>query len=437
MMAAVGVSDVDELFQELPSALRDPDIDLPAPLAEQDLVEHFRRLAAANASNGGRPRFLGAGAYRRFVPAVTAHLAGRSEFATAYTPYQPEISQGTLQSAFEFQSTVCTITGMEVANTGLYDGATATAEACLLASRVTRRRVIALMEPIHPNVVDVIRTYAFGADLEVRIVRSPDSLDAGCACLVIQQPDFLGTILDLAPLADTTHEHGALLVAMTDPFALGMLRPPGEIGADIVTGEGRDLAGPLSFGGPGLGIFAAKQEFVRQLPGHIVGRTRELRPRSGGEEPRTGYVLTLQAREQFIKRERATSNFSTGQALVALRFTITVQALGAEGFRGMSELCYQKAHNAARRIGSLPGYQIAERGPWFQEFLVRGPLPAQELQQRLRARGIEPGLDVSRRPEPEAAEATLICVTEATRKAEIESLVAALRAIGDEDEQAG
>jgi len=313
---------------------------------------------------------------------------------------------------------------MDIANTGLYDGATATAEACPLASRVTRRRAIALLEPVHANVLDVIRTYAFGASLEVKVVRSPDSVDDDCTCLVVQQPNILGTIVDITSLSKAAHDRGALLVAMTYPFALGLLRPPGEAGADIVTGEGRDLAGPLNFGGPGLDIFAAKQPFMRQMPGRIVGRTNEVAEGPNGEPPRTGYVLTLQAREQFIRTERAPSNFST------------VQALGADSLRRMAELCYQKAHHAADMIGALSGYQVVEPGPWFQEFLVRGPVPAQALLKRLRAHGIEPGLDVSQRPEPEASGALLVCVTEATTVGDIKSLVAALRAVREDAERA-
>ncbi len=429
MLERVGVADLDTLFADLPAAMRDPAIDLPPALTEPELIALLQARASEN-TNGSRPNFLGAGAYRRSIPAVAAHLTSRSEFVTAYTPYQPEISQGTLQSAFEYQSVVCELTGMNVSNTGLYDVASATAEACLMATRATRRNAVALLEPIHPGTIEVVRTYTRGAGLRVDIVTSAEAVGEEHACLVVQQPDFLGAIVDLEPLAEAAHANGVLLVTVADPFALGLLRSPGDAGADIVTGEGRDLAGAPAFGGPSLGLFAARSPFMRQMPGRIVGRTQELHGPPDGGEPRTGYVLTLQAREQFIRRERATSNVSTAQSLIALAFTITVQALGPRGLREAAELCYQRAHDAAARIAALPGYETADRRPWFQEFLVRGPLPAAELAARLRERGIGPGLDVSSRNEPEAREALLFAVTEATPDAHIDALVEALEAIG-------
>ncbi len=429
MLERVGVSDLDALFDALPAEHRDPAIDLPPALTEPELIALLEERAAANASPL-RPDFLGAGAYRRSIPAVAAHLTSRSEFVTAYTPYQPEISQGTLQSAFEYQSVVCELTGMDVSNTGLYDVASATAEACLLAARATRRPAVALLEPIHPGTADVVRTYSRGAGLRVDVVASASAVTEEHACLVVQQPDFLGAIVDLEPLAEAVHASGVLLVTVADPFALGLLRSPGEAGADIVTGEGRDLAGAPAFGGPSLGLFAARSPFMRQMPGRIVGRTKELHEPPGGGDPRTGYVLTLQAREQFIRRERATSNVSTAQSLIALSFTITVQALGPRGLRESAELCYQRAHDAARRIAALPGFEVPERGPWFQEFLVRGPLPAADLAAALVARGIGPGLDVSARPEPEARDALLFAVTEATPDAHVDALTDALADIG-------
>ena len=432
MLERVGVADIDALFVDLPAAMVDPAIDLPPALTEPELIALLTERATMNVAPS-RPNFLGAGAYRHAIPAVTAHLSGRSEFVTAYTPYQPEISQGTLQSAFEYQSVVCELTGMDVSNTGLYDVASATAEACLLAARATKRKAVALLEPIHPGTADVVATYARGAGLRVDMLRSRDAATPEHACLVVQQPDFLGAIVDLEPLAETLAADGVLLVAVADPFALGLLRAPGDAGADIVTGEGRDLAGPPHFGGPSLGLFAARAEFLRQMPGRIVGRTRELHaPPDGDGEPRTGYVLTLQAREQFIRRERATSNVSTAQSLIALAFTVTVQALGPRGLREAAELSYQRAHDAARRIAALDGYETPERGPWFSEFLVRGPLPAAALAAELAARGIGPGLDVSARPEPEASEALLFAVTEATPDAHVDALIEALAEIGGE-----
>ena len=435
MLATIGVGSMEELFASLPARFRDPAIQLPPALAEADLVREFESRAAANSAGWDTPSFLGAGAYRRSVPAVVAHLTSRSEFVTAYTPYQPEISQGTLQAAFEYQSVVCELTGMDVSNTGLYDVGSATAEACLLASRVKQRKAVAILEPVHPGTVDVVRTYCFGADIQVEAITAAEQITERHACVVAQQPDFLGTIRDVQAVSDAAHAAGALCVVVADPFALGLLQAPGNAGADIVAGEGRDLAGPVSFGGPSLGIFAAKQEFLRQMPGRIVGRTSELHgprlPDGSEAAPRTGYVLTLQAREQFIRRERATSNFSTGQSLVALAFTIAVQALGPRGLRASAELCYQKAHDAAARVAAVPGFAVVDRGPWFQEFLVRGPRPAPDVARQLETRGIVAGLDVSGRPEAEARDALLFCVTEATPAAHVDRLVAALAELGD------
>ena len=437
MLERLGLDGIDELFEALPERHRDPAIDLPPALPEGELVRLLHGQARANRVGPERPHFLGAGAYRRVVPAVVSHLTARSEFATAYTPYQPEISQGTLQSGFEYQSVVCELTGMDVSNTGLYDVASATAEACLLAARATKRSAVAVLEPFHPHTLDVIRTYAFGAELRVDVLTDVAEVNEQHACLVVQQPHFLGGIRDLAVIAEAAHAAGALCVVVADALTLGLLRAPGDAGADIVTGEGRDMAGPVAFGGPSLGLFAAKQELLRQLPGRIVGRARELHgpPAEDGADgsegaPHTGYVLTLQAREQFIRRERATSNFSTGQSLVALAFTIAVQALGPEGLRRSAEYCYQQAHDAARRIEALPGFAVVARDPWFQEFPVRGPLAPSELEAALAERGITGGLDVSSRPEPEAQEATLFCVTEATPPEHIDTLVEALREIG-------
>lgn len=432
----LGMNNPSELFSQLPAHYRDPDIDLPPALAEAELVRLLRMQATTNEDSSPRPNFLGAGAYRRAIPAVTSHLSSRSEFVTSYTPYQPEISQGTLQAAFEYQSVVCELTGMDVSNTGLYDVGSATAEACLLAARVTGRTAIALLEPFHPHTADVVQAYAYGAGLRLDYLKEAGDVSIEHACLVSQQLDFLGTIQDVEYIADTAHAVDALSVVVADPLSLGLLRPPGDSGADIVTGEGRDLAGPINFGGPSLGIFAAREQFLRQMPGRIVGQTQELHgptsPDGSSAPPRSGYVLTLQAREQFIRRERATSNFSTGQSLIALAFVITVQALGPDGMRRSSELCYQKAHAAASRVGEVPGFEVVDRGPWFQEFLVRSPLPPVTLAQKLDEQGVTAGLDVSSRPEPEADNATLFCVTEATPTDDIDALIEGLRIISGE-----
>ncbi len=427
ILQRLGIESVDALFNELPARWRDPAIDVPTAMAEGDLVRFFEERAAENIS-GSRPSFLGAGVYRRTIPATTPHLISRSEFVTSYTPYQPEISQGTLQAAFEYQTVVCELTGMDVSNTGMYDVASATAEACLLAGRATGRRAIALLEPIHPGTADVVLAYAYGAGMRVDTVRNAAEITTEHACVVAQQIDFLGAIRDIEPIASAAHAVEALCVVVADPLTLGLLRSPGDAGADVVTGEGRDFSGLGALGGPSLGLFAAREPFLRQMPGRIVGRTQELHAREG-EAPKVGYVLTLQAREQFIRRERATSNFSTGQALLALGFTVTVEALGPHGLRESAELCYQRAHDAARRIAALPGFEVVDHGPWFQEFLVRAPITPRALRRHLDEHGITSGLDVSEREEPEAENATLFCVTEATPPAHVEALVKALKAV--------
>ncbi len=430
MLKRVGLTSMEQLFDQLPATPRDPAIELPPALSELELTELVQQRATNAAAD--MPCFLGAGAYRRFVPAITPELVRRGEFLTAYTPYQPEISQGTLQALFEFQSVICELTGMEVANTGLYDVASATAEAALMAARVTRRSALALLEPLHPHTAEVVRTYAAGSGLRVDQVWDADrELGDEHAALIIQQPQFLGGIVDLEPQAASAHATGALCIVVADPLALGLLRAPGDAGADIVTGEGRDLAGPVSFGGPSLGIMAARERHIRQLPGRLVGRTQELAPLPGAE-PRTGYVLTLQAREQFIRRERATSNLSTGQSLTAIAFAITVETLGPVGLRRAAERCYQAAHDAAGRIAMIEGFEVTSPDPWFQEFLVRGPVAPAELNARLLDHGVIGGLDVSDRPEAEARGALLLAVTEATSAAHVEELLAACSAIADE-----
>ena len=432
MLARVGVADVEALFDDLPAALRDPAIDLPPALTEPELIALLEQRAASNASPS-RPDFRGAGAYRRSIPAIAAYLSGRSEFATAYTPYQPEISQGTLQSGFEYQSVVCELTGMDVSNTGLYDVASATAEACLLAARVTGRRAVALLEPIHPGTAEVVRTYARGAGLRVDIVASGDATTEEHACLVAQQPDYLGAIADLEALAASAHDgRGAVRDGRGSVRAGAAARARRRRGRHRHRREGATWPARRRSGGRRWGCSRRGRRTCGRCPAASSVAPRSCTRPDDGVEPRTGYVLTLQAREQFIRRERATSNVSTAQALIALAFTVTVQALGPRGLREAATLCYQRAHAAAARIAALPGYATPERGPWFQEFLVRGPMPAAELAAALAARGIGAGVDVSARPEPEAREALLFAVTEATPGAHVDALVAALSQIGGE-----
>jgi glycine dehydrogenase subunit 1 len=420
MLATVGVASTDELFAEIPTAQRNPTLDLPPAMSEPELLRELGALAARNTSAAELPCFLGAGAYRHFIPSVVDHIIRRGEFLTSYTPYQPEISQGTLQAAFEFQSLVCELTGMDVANAGMYDGASALAEACLMACSVTGRERIVLLDTAHPHTIDVVRTYAGGRGLEVRVVSPAEaSVAKDDACVAVQQPNFFGYMEDLARLGAAAHDSGALFVVSADPVSLGLFRPPADYGADIVVGEGQPLGVPLSFGGPYVGLFACRERFVRHMPGRIVGRTSDV-------DGRTGYVLTLQTREQHIRRERATSNICTSTQLIALAFTVALCTLGKQGLRRMAELCYHKAHYAAERIANLPGFELALDGTFFQEFVVRCPVAPAEVNHRLLERGIIGGYDVSDRIE----RGLLLCSSELHTREEIDGLVEALAVNG-------
>jgi len=418
MLAAVGASAVDDLFADVPAEHRDPALRLLPGLAEADLVRELEALAARNQVAGPeRTSFLGAGAYRHFIPAVVGRIVSRGEFATSYTPYQAEISQGTLQAAFEFQSLTAELLGMDVANAGMYDGASALAEACLMACAVSGRSAVALSNRMHPDWADVVRTYAAGQGIEVEEVDAA-TFQPGSrhACLAVQQPDFFGCLeADPDGWAARAHAAGALLIVAADPISLGLVRPPGAYGADIAVCEGQPLGVPLSFGGPYVGLFACRRQFLRQMPGRIVGRTKDV-------HGRTGYVLTLQTREQHIRRERATSNICTSEQLVALAVTVYLCAMGKQGLRRVAELCYHRAHYAAGEISKLTGYSLAFDAPFFKEFVVRCPVAPAELNRALLRRGIIGGLDVSDR----VANGMLLCVTEMNCREDIDRLLDAL-----------
>jgi glycine dehydrogenase subunit 1 len=420
MLATIGVGAAADLFADIPSQHRNPALSLPPPLSEPELRRELSQMAAANRPAGEMPCFLGAGAYRHFIPSVVHHIISRGEFATAYTPYQPEISQGTLQTIFEFQSLVCELTGMDVSNASLYDGASALTEACLMAAAITGRRRVALLSTIHPHYEAVLRTYAAGRKLAVDVMEPGEvALSAEHACLAVQQPNFFGYLEDVTALAEKARAVDALYIVAADPISLGLFRPPGAYGADVVVAEGQSLGIPLSFGGPYLGLFAAREKYVRQMPGRIVGRTTD-------SEGRAGYVLTLQTREQHIRRERATSNICSNEQLVALAATVYLCALGRQGLRRIAELCYHKAHYAAEAIAALPGYSLPLEGAFFKEFVVRCPRPPAETNAALLKRGIIGGLDVSDRIE----NGMLLCVTEMNSRQEIDGLVTALSEVG-------
>ena len=419
MLAAVGASSVEDLFADIPEAFRHPGLDLPAPMSEMELRAEMEALAQRNFHAGEHPIFLGAGVYRRFCPAAVAPLVTRGEFLTSYTPYQPEVSQGTLQGTFEFQTLTAQLFGMEVSNAGMYDGATSLAEAVLMACRVTKRARAAVLDTVNPNYRAVIRAYAQPHGVEVyETSPSNPQLRPETACLVSQYPNFFGYFEDSQAFADLAHEQGALCVMSCDPTALALFRSPGDFGADVATGEGQALGVPPSFGGPYVGIFTCREEHIRQLPGRIAGRTVDA-------EGRVGYVLTLQPREQHIRRERATSNICTSTALVALWGAVYLALMGKRGLRRIAELSYQKAHYAASRIAALPGYSLPIEGTFFQEFVVSCPAPPAEIGAALERSGIIGGLDVSDR----YPNGMLLCVTEMNARAEIDRLADALAEI--------
>ncbi len=418
MLQAIGVESVEELFADIPEGYRQPTLDLPAQLSELELRRELQALSDLNLVPGRVPCFLGGGAYDHFVPSVVGHVISRGELSTSYTPYQPEVSQGTLQAIFEFQSLVCQLLGMEVANSGMYDGASALAEAALMACRVTGRERIVHMDTVSPAYLKVMRTYTEPQGLVMEPLIPGVALPEDAACLVVQSPDYFGRIEDVERLAMEAHESGALLVASVDPVSLGMFRPPGELGADIVVAEGQALGVSLSFGGPYVGLFTCKSQYLRQMPGRIAGRTVDT-------QGREGYVLTLQTREQHIRRERATSNICTSEALVGTAVVTYLACLGRAGLRRIAELTYHKAHYAASLIEGIAGYELPLDGTFFQEFVVRCPIDPAEVNRRLLDRGIIGGLDVS----DLVPNGLLLCVTEMNTREEIEVLASALEEI--------
>jgi glycine dehydrogenase subunit 1 len=425
MLAAIGFESMDEMYSELPEAVRFPDLALPDPASEMEVMEELQLLSQANLHVRQASCFLGAGAYNHYVPSVVDHVLLRNEFYTAYTPYQPEVSQGTLQAIFEFQSLIAFLTGMEVSNASHYDGATSLAEAAILAlnhHRGKRNRIV-LSPGVHPQYREVVRTYLQGQRLEIvgdeALEHDPAShIDENTNMVAVQYPDFFGNIQDLKALGDAAQEAGALLCVVANPIALGMLKPPSEFGADIVVGEGQPLGIPLSFGGPYVGFFAAKQEYVRKIAGRLVGETVDSRGQRG-------YVMTLTPREQHIRRGRASSNICTNQGLMALAVTAYLSTVGRAGLKQVAELCYHKAHYAAQAINQLDRYKLWNQDPFFHEFVVRCPRPVAEINAALLDHDILGGYDLGR-DYPELADHMLIAVTELNYKEEIDDLVEAL-----------
>ncbi len=429
MLEAIGVGSVAELFDVVPADLRFPELRLPPPLSEPELVRALRRTSARNDDAASSSVFLGAGAYNHFIPSAVDALLRRSEYYTAYTPYQPELAQGTLQAIFEYQTMVCTLTGMDAANASHYDGATALSEAAIMALTSTRNKRTLLVAPtVHPQYRETLRTYTQGLGATITGDENTadtmetflNRIDASTAAVIVQTPDFLGQMHDLAPIAEKVHAAGGLLIVAVDPIALGLFQSPGAAGADIVIAEGQPLGIPLSYGGPYLGIFACKEQYVRRMAGRMVGATTDM----NGD---IGYVLTLQTREQHIRREKATSNICTNQGLMMLAATVYLSLMGKHGLKHVANVCYQRSHYAANQIAALQGFEIATPEPFFKEFVVRTPRPVAEINAALREQGIIGGYDLGA-TYPHLGSAMLVCVTEMNTRDDIDALVAALGA---------
>ena len=431
MLEVVGSADVAELFDTVPASLLEPAIDLPAPLGEQDLVAELQRLASLNNPVSSLDSFLGAGVYQRFIPAIVKGTIGRPEFYTAYTPYQAEASQGTLQTIFEFQSMICALTGLDVANASLYDGATAAAEAMMLAVQATGRERIAVSGAVHPETLRVLRTFAAGRAVSIDVVPVRDDathiddvrtvLDERHAGLLVQQPTFFGTLETLEDLAGAAHDAGALALCSADPLACAVLTAPGDAGFDVCVGDGQPLGVPSSFGGPHVGYMAVRQQLVRRMPGRLVGVTTD----AGG---RRAYTLTLQTREQHIRREHATSNICTNHALIALAATVYMAHMGAGGMRRVATVSAQRAHHLASRLSALPGFSLNTDMPYLWEFVLRCPGDAAAVARGLRGQGIVAGLPLGR-VDPSRADQLLVCCTEMTSPAAMDRFVAAVAAL--------
>lgn len=431
MLKTIGVASVDDLFDDVPADVLNAPVDgLPDHMSEISVERHFAAMARENLSPSTAPCFLGAGAYHHHIPATVDHLIQRSEFLTSYTPYQPEISQGTLQYLFEFQTQVALLTGMEVANASMYDGATACGEAVLMAHRVTKRPKTILSGRLHPHYRDATLNLTRFTNFET-VVRGPaigghgdlaDAIDEDTAAIVVQNPDVFGEVRDLSALAEAAHVKGALLiVVVTEVVSLGAIMPPGEMGADIVVAEGQSLGVPLSFGGPHVGLFACRQKFVRQMPGRLAGETVDA-------DGRRSYVLTLNAREQHIRREKATSNICTNAGLCALAFCIHVTLLGEEGMTGLADLNHRTAVHAAERLEKLDGVELMSRS-FFNEFALRLPKPAEAVVDRLAQMGILGGVPASRLFPDDAglANVLIIAATETVTEEDVEALAIGLR----------
>ena len=427
MLSAIGVTTIEDLFEAVPSAHRFPKLDLPKGLSEMEIAAEMMALSEANDHGQDFAIFRGAGAYHHFIPSAVNHLLLRGEFYTAYTPYQPEVSQGTLQAVFEYQSMMSSLTGMDAANASHYDGGTSLAEAVTVALEATKhqRKRILLSHAIHPQYRAVVRTYHQGNDVvitgdesETGVRDLTDMIDGDTAMVAVGYPNFFGQIEDFSALIAKAHEAGALVTFVINPMALGLFKSPGSLGADIVVGEAQPLGIPLGFGGPYLGFFGVRFNYVRRIAGRIIGETTD-------QDGKRAYVMTLRPREQDIRREKASSNICTNQGLMALAASVYLSLMGKNGQRKVAELCYHKAHYAADQIALLEGYEVQREKPFFNEFVVKCPVPVEAINRELINRGIVGGYDLGQ-DYPHLENHMLLAVTEMNRKDEIDALVAAL-----------
>lgn len=437
MLRQIGIDSIEELFAKVPEGHRFPKLDLPKPMTEMEIAAELNEIASANATTEDFLSFLGAGAYDHYIPAAVDMILNRGEFYTAYTPYQPEVSQGTLQAIFEFQSLMTQLTGMDVSNASHYDGATAAAEAANLAYHNFRgkRKKVIVSRSVNPQYRETIRTYMNGLE-NVQVIGDDidhigniddfiSLIDRDTSVVIVQYPDFFGRIIDYTNLVEKAHEFGALVTFVFNPTALGLLKPPGEFDADIAVGDGQPLGIPLAFGGPYLGIFTIKDRYVRKMAGRLVGETVD----TNGTR---AYVLTLTAREQHIRREKSTSNICTNQGLMALASTIYLSLLGKSGFKQVANLCYQKAHYAAEQISKIPGFELAfPETPFFHEFVVKTPKPVSEINTHLEEHWILGGYDLSQEY-PELDRHLLVAVTEKITKEAIDEFVEALTEVNND-----
>jgi glycine dehydrogenase subunit 1 len=433
MLRVIGVRKLEDLFADVPVAHRFPALDLPPAFTEMEARMQMEELAGANETAHDLACFLGAGAYYHYTPAAVNAIISRGEFLTAYTPYQPEVSQGTLQAIFEYQSLISNLTGMDVSNASHYDGATATAEAAVMAYHHFRgKRTRFILSPsLNPQYRDVVKTYMSGyqevelSGSDLGALTNPDELaallDDNTALLVVQYPDFFGRIFDFTALIEKAHQVGALVAVTVNPLALGVLKTPGAMGADIAVGEGQPLGIPLSFGGPYLGFFATKKEYVRKIAGRLAGETADAKGRRG-------YVLTLTAREQHIRREKATSNICSNQGLMALAATVYMSLVGKSGLKQVANLCYQKAHYAAEQIAKISGYEVKTTAPFFHEFVVKCPKSVEEINLHLLDHGFLGGYDLGK-DYPALKDHMLIAVTEMVSKSDIDALCEVLEEV--------